>query len=345
MVLLKTMAVREERCRVTDRQLPPVRIAKTSNTVSMNTLIFEKSDLKELIADLRDSRARGERLPLPLLDSYLRHPAESVRKLAVELLESYTDPVVILLLLNASADVSLEVNLLAAEQLRAFRQPNAIGHLIKGLAHSAPEARLAAVTALREHRSEALVDPLLQRLSDGESEVRRETIFALAAYRRRDVMAGIRGSLKDESPAVRRAAVEIVATFDGALVFDDLISALSDVDWGVRRAAVANLSRFPSRATENALFDVLKDPAWQVVREALSALHRLGVKGDARLAAYLSHPVPEVRSAAAVVLGASNNPFWISYLAPLLADTDARVRRSAQQATSQLDPHLTPVEL
>ncbi len=300
------------------------------------SITLDDEQTQHIFLTLVESLEDGEHLPTKILVTYLQHPEDAIRKLAVELIENGNDPAAIPALLRAAADSNIEVSLAASEVLRAFRNPAAVEYLIEGLGHPAPETRLAAVVALRERRAPGAVDGLLRRIEDGEPEVRREAVVALAHYRNHDLLPALRSALRDESPAVRKVAVAVVAEFDGALVFDDLVIALSDNNWQVRREAVTALERFPGQAAEAALHDTLGDSAWQVAREAALSLSRLQAGDDERVAGLLSHELADLRAAGAVALGESKNPAWIARLEPLLNDPDTGVQKSARRAIERL---------
>jgi len=289
---------------------------------------------QHIFLTLVESLEDGERLPTEILVTYLRHPEDSIRKLAVELIEYNNDPAAIPALLQAAADANIEVSLSASEVLRSFRNPAAVEYLIEGLSHPSPETRLAAVVALRERRARGAVDGLLRNLDDPEPEVRREAVIALAYYRNDALLPALHSALRDESPAVRKVAVAAVAEFDGSLVF--LILALTDDNWQVRREAANALGGFPGPAAEAALRNTLGDPAWQVEREAVLGLSRLQASDDERVARLLSHDLADLRAAAAAALGECKNPAWIAWLEPLLNDQDAGVQKATRRAIGRL---------
>ncbi len=253
------------------------------------SITLDDEQTQHIFLTLVESLEGGERLPTKILVTYLQHPENSIRRLAIELLEYGNDPAAIPALLRAAADANVEVSVSASEVLRAFRNPSAVKHLIDGLRHPAPETRLAAVVALRERRAPDAVKGLLRNISDVEPEVRREAVIALAHYRNHDLLPALRSALRDTSPSVRKVTVTAVAEFDGALVFDDLVVALSDENWQVRREAAIALGSFPGQAAEAALRDTLGDSAWQVAREAALSLSRLQAGDDERLAGLLLH--------------------------------------------------------
>jgi HEAT repeat protein len=131
-------------------------------------------------------------------------------------------------------------------------------------------------------------------------------------------------------------AISAVAQFAVPLVFDDLMAALGDRDWQVRREAALELGRFPSLDGRIALEATLSDPAWQVVREAALSLARLKADPGVALARLLTHDLADIRIAAAVALGASQNPSRIDQLEALLNDKDAGVQKTARLAIEQL---------
>jgi hypothetical protein len=75
---------------------------------------------------------------------------------------------------------------------------------------------------------------------------------------------------------------------------------------------------------------------WQVAREAALSLSRLQSGDDERVAALLLHELADLRIAAAVALGESQNPAWIARLEPLLNDPDTGMHKSARCAIERL---------
>ena len=73
-----------------------------------------------------------------------------------------------------------------------------------------------------------------------------------------------------------------------------------------------------------------------MAREAALSLSRLQAGGDERLAGLLLHELADLRIAAAVALGESQNPAWIARLEPLLNDPDTGVQKSARRAIERL---------
>ena len=300
------------------------------------SVAVDDEEKQRIFLTLVESLEEGEPLPVDLLLTYLRHPMDSIRKLAVQVMESSDPAAAIPALLEAASDPNIEVRLLAAEVLRSFRDPAAGELLVEGLRASAPETRLAAVMALREQRSPLATAALLRTIDDPNPEVRRETVIALASYRSNDFLPALRAALRDHSAIVRQVAVAAVAEFTKAPVVDDLVAAAHDDDWRVRREAVKNLDRFSGRVSQAALEVALGDSAWQVVREAALSLSRAGSVGNERVAALLSHELPDVRMAAATCLGESHDSGWINRLKLLLNDRDTEVRKSVSRAIDRL---------
>ena len=80
----------------------------------------------------------------------------------------------------------------------------------------------------------------------------------------------------------------------------------------------------------------LDDSAWQVVAEALSSLARISASADRTILALLHHEVPEVRLAAATVVGQSNEPIFTPYLGAILHDPNDAVKKAARFAIARL---------
>jgi HEAT repeat protein len=70
--------------------------------------------------------------------------------------------------------------------------------------------------------------------------------------------------------------------------------------------------------------------------EAALSLSRLQAGDDERVAALLLHELADLRIAAAVALGESQNPAWTAQLKPLLNDPDTGVQKSAGRAIERL---------
>lgn len=298
---------------------------------------------RQLFETLAENLEAGEPLPIEILSTYLRHPEDAVRKVAVELLEYTNDLAAIPVLLKAVSDPNVEVSISAGEVLRSFRHPEVVKHLISALKDGAAETRVAAVAALRDRHALEAKDALRARLSDSEPEVRREAVLALLHYHDSELLPDLRSALRDPSAAVRKAAVAAVAEFDSAFVFDDLIALLSDDNWQVRREAASALSRFPGQATQAAFVDVLSDPAWQVVREAVAGLSRLRAGGNEHVAALLAHELATLRIAAADALGTSHDARWIPRLDAARVDAVPDVRRAVERAIFRLIEEGTPL--
>jgi HEAT repeat protein len=298
------------------------------------SITLDDEQTQQIFLTLVESLEGGKRLPTKLLVTYLQHPEDAIRRLAIEVIEYGNDPAAIPALLRAAADPDIEISVAAGEALRSFRNLAATKHLIEGLEYPASETRLAAVVALRERNEPEAVNALLRTISDPVPEVRREVVIALACYRDDELVPALRSALRDKSAAVRKAAVAAVANFDGSLVF--LILALTDDSWQVRREAAIALGRFPCDGAVAALRNTLGDPAWQVEREAVLSLSRLQASDDERVARLLFHELADLRAAAASALGESLNPAWIARLELLLNDPDAGVEKSARRAIERL---------
>jgi HEAT repeat protein len=101
------------------------------------SITLDDEQTQRIFLTLVESLEDGERLPTKILVTYLQHPEDSIRKLAVELIEYGNDPAAIRALLRAAADSNIEVSLSASEVLRSFRNPAAVQYLIEGLSHRA----------------------------------------------------------------------------------------------------------------------------------------------------------------------------------------------------------------
>lgn len=141
-------------------------------------------------------------------------------------------------------------------------------------------------------------------------------------------------------PGVRRAALERLSSADAGAVAP-LIAVLCDeqspVDWSLPAIALRKIG--------DAAFDPLVEaiataPTPEIARRAGWAFCGLEVSDVERYLPALRHPSPKVRDNAAYVLqlkGKDARPH-VPDLIPLLADTDADVRRRAMWALSEIGP-------
>jgi len=145
-------------------------------------------------------------------------------------------------------------------------------------------------------------------------------------------------ALHDQNAGVRKAAVSAVGGFADDETLPELLPAVHDCDWEVRRAAAAILGEFPAnKIAVFALRQALRDENTDVVREALTSLGKGHGPVDEDLEKFLSHPLADLRLAAAKAIGEIGETGSRVRLATLLQDSDPGVARAALKAISRLE--------
>ena len=119
----------------------------------------------------------------------------------------------------------------------------------------------------------------------------------------------------------------------------DALGALHE-DWRGRRLAIAELASAQGdrqAITAERLVDLIRTESLDlgVLNGALQTLVALGAPALPRLEPLLTHPWPEVRQSAAVVLGQLEAPLGVPLLRVLLEDLDSNVRFHAIEALGQ----------
>ncbi len=156
------------------------------------SITLDDEQTQHIFLTLAESLEGGERLPTKVLVTYLQHPEDSIRRLAIEVIEDGNDPAAIPALLRAAADANIEISLSASEVLRSFRNPAAVKHLIEGLeafrAGNPSRCRGGVARATCAGRGEG---PAAKNQRRREPEVRREAVIALAHYRNHDFLPAL----------------------------------------------------------------------------------------------------------------------------------------------------------
>jgi HEAT repeat protein len=116
-----------------------------------------------------------------------------------------------------------------------------------------------------------------------------------------------------------------------------LLERLADASWRVRSAAAEGIARAPDAAALEDLVRVLAAGPGAGAREAAAAaLARIGARAVPALVARLDAADPDLRQAAASVLGAIADPGTVPALVARLADADANVRAGAADALGRI---------
>jgi HEAT repeat protein len=187
---------------------------------------------------------------------------------------------------------------------------------------------LTEIVGLRRH--DFAVDVLIPRLDHPDSAVRKAACMALARIADARAVEAAVDTLDRHDTARRRSAVATVGRIAGGRVVDALLGMLQDVDVEVRRTAAGALERVGDARAATTLVDRLADTDADVRRAAIVALDQIGDAVQSLLAV-LNDDNPEVRHAAAGMLGRVLEPRAVRVLSERLEDPDGQVRRVAKK--------------
>lgn len=314
-----------------------VRLAASRQlaTVPDEGLSWLWMSLREIDPGRRDdfigliANAGPERLAdLSLEHAYSPNPTERV--LAIELAGRASTAAGVAVTIQALQDPVAEVRRAATRSLAALRSPEAVVPLGGSLQDPNPEVRVGAVRALGVIDHEGVLAFLVSALEDPEirvretaSEVLTEWSSPAVAKRLAEVLAApdLRGPAAELLTKMGSTAVELltdvllhgsmeVAPIVGGLLeriagLDRFIERLSSMEPEHRLRASAAIGAIGGPAAVDALVKTLSDPDERV---RIRALQLLGDLGDTRALdavrrSSLTDPVPEVASAASLVLG------------------------------------------
>jgi HEAT repeat protein len=232
---------------------------------------------------VRGFRSRADEV-IPLLESRLEDPEESVRWAAAETLSSFQSD-------HPAVPPIFVESVLRGKFILGFRN---VGQLVlknlsaleDGLQDEDPNVRASVVSALGWCGSEAVLPTVLGMLSDPSSEVRSQAVPSLRAFPTSDVVPCVVRTLQDGSSEVREQARRLLSRWQslaGQTRWPSLVST-------VKSELVKILETGPPHGRVAAVLAV--DDLGYGAAEILPALKRNLQHGDSR-----------VRMAAAVVIG------------------------------------------
>jgi HEAT repeat protein len=182
-----------------------------------------------------------------------------------------------------------------------------------------------------------MVDPLVGALKDSLLTVRRAAVWALGRIgprleptQRGLPLESLILSLRDPAPDVRDMAASVLGRMGESRGIRPLVSALEDENALVRKSAAEGLDALgwhPTTRSDEAVYFVATrhwERAAAAFPEAVPAVLRA-----------LQDHSPEIRAAAAKILGQAGTPQVIEPLVQALHDPDSQVRRSAAHAIEQ----------
>ncbi len=294
-----TEALRRERAELIGKMLEASRIQRSGQEL-------EDFDLAQFIAELRSEvilkRENGQLVPVAVAPSAVSpsvapQMSPGVTAVANELRAQGR--------LNVSAEQLAELG--GAQSFPGRSEETLFGFSVRELSAVDVQARVRAAERLKALAHPAAA-PALATALNCESEPAALVAFlgALSGLAHEEAVPVVQPHLTSPSPDVRIAALKALLVLDAAQAGPHLAAAMKDHDSAVRRRA---------------------------------SLLALGLTGTAALSLgeqAIRDPVADVRSLAALVLGASGAESARGALLDAMRDPDLRVRRSASQAMSRL---------
>ncbi|MBI4752642.1 MAG: HEAT repeat domain-containing protein [Acidobacteria bacterium] len=184
----------------------------------------------------------------------------------------------------------------------------------------------------------------LEKLQSSNEEERIDALSELTYEYDERAFDLIGQAISDSSPKVRESAIRAAQEIKNPRFIEPIIQALTDSALHVRYTAAYAFAYLPpdTRALGPLLL-ALKDPASSVNRGAATSLVAMYTHEPTRdsiivkhLLEALAHPLPDVRSSAAMALGKICEPSAVEPLIKLLEDRDSTVRYEAAEALGLL---------
>jgi len=287
-----------------DRQLQQAIIelsvaAPDAVTGALVSAALERGDTElarvaaDLLPDIRESPAAPQ-----VLRQCFASPDPTIRRRALDAMESFSDPAVVALLPDALQDESDTVRTAAASTIgiiigiarHPLRSPilaelagpeSALARAI--IANEDAQVRRQAAQSMAFVNSDAAL-PILQALCrDEDSEVRQEAVLSLAGIGTPGAVEVVGTMLGDESGLVASSALDMLAGRLGGAsrrLLDYIKKAMETDQVEVRRHAVLMLSRFDAASAVPLLQKAVADPDFEVARQAGEILRMLSPTAD-----------------------------------------------------------------
>lgn len=312
------------------KKLTPEKIAAAVRALSSRYVEERREARKKLIE-------AGEPAVRPLLEA-LEAESHLVRAAAAAILsriggETATGPLVKLL-----RDTRLAVRAQARQALARIGLP-ALKHLAGGLGEEG-----AITWEDFEHIAKRII-----AAAGRDKKSRRELVNA-----GKPTVAPLVRMLKHESADVRAAAAEILGHIGGEAAAPALVKLLKDKDDGVKAATMEALARIGPSALKYLVenlgeeggvdYQDFEPIVRQIVttavrsREARRELIRIGKPAVAPLIEALKNKSPNIRAAAAGILGFIGGETAAPALARLIKDKDESVKTAVREALARIGP-------
>jgi HEAT repeat protein len=337
---------------------------ETSVSILLNATRLPDETIRRPAADAL-ARVRGNRAVNVLIEA-LGDRDWLVRQKAVEALSSIPDGRAVAALLPMVNDPEWRVRktlVMGLARVNDGRIYEPLQQLARDPDRWVRRVVMDAAVALEDSRAS---DILVRGVEDEELAVRRAALISLGRRRDPATAQAVEACLGDPSPHIRLAAARVVAQLGGPRAAEHIAPLADDPVETIRAEAADALADLGTEDGINALDVMLQDTSAKVRQRAAEALAHIGtLRAAETLAAALSQPSakefaqtqlrqmadiavrallnttrsadPELRAAAAELLGQLGQPHALPTLKLLLRDSDVRVRTAAEAALKGLD--------
>lgn len=233
-----------------------------------------------------------------------------------------------------------ELMVATANSLAQIGDRRAFDTLLSLIGHRDSAVRLAVVAALNSLGHPDMLDRMITLLQDTDAYVRESAVKIAGYFAFNECVNLLLERCQDPAEDVRKAAIELIPYLENAPVLPTLINALERETPKVRAAAARALGQMDCTLAYTHLLKALrdKDPwvryyaartiGWNGYSEAIEALAELADRDPSTL----------VRIATVEALGQIGGSRVVSYLAPIIEDTNASndLVRAALNALGQV---------
>lgn len=218
-----------------------------------------------------------------------------------------------------------ELMVVTANALAQIGDRRAFDTLLSLIGHSDSAVRLAVVAALNSLGHPDMLNRMITLLQDTDAYVRESAVKIAGYFAFNECVTLLLERCQDPSEDVRKAAIELIPYLENAPVLPTLINALERETPKVKAAAARALGQMDCTLAYTHLLKALRDRdpwvryyaaraiGWNGYAEAIDVLANLA-QGDSSTI---------VRIAAVEALGQIGGPRVVSFLAPIIDDSNA----------------------
>ncbi|MCE9557183.1 MAG: HEAT repeat domain-containing protein [Planctomycetes bacterium] len=262
----------------------------------------------------------------------VRSPDPELRAIALYALSRLPAADAVALIAPLMSDPVPTVRMTAASLLCVVPGPPGDDAAISLLGHADWQIREHAIARFTRTPSPRAIDGLGKVVAMPEQVSRVAALRALALVHDSAVTPVVAQAIEDPDDLVRRVALETIIGRPEPAAADLMLKALtSSPRPDVRLHAVLRFAQIPTPSALELLGVAAKDEEDALRVRAIQALARIeGARASALIAEALADPIPEVRLAAATVLGArKDEAAEAAMIAALQSNPDVEVRRLA----------------